>query len=181
LTDNLEPPQVLVTGRHWLGAAGARSIGAVLIDAIASAKQEIIIVAYRLTVSVEEFTSVLESALARGCLVRIVRDDSGAANPAEQAYLHRLLDQFSNLSIWDFKDTSANHSGVALHAKMVIIDRHQAIVGSANFSRNGMVENHELAIKLTGPEARSLALVCDRLVESGQRDGVLVQRKRDEP
>lgn len=51
-------------------------------------------------------------------------------------------------------------------------------MGSAN-SPNGMVENHEIAVKLEASEIGSLAVVCDTLVTNGQREGVLVQRRKD--
>lgn len=172
-------PKVLVTGRLWLGADGARSIGSALVDLINEARQEIIIVAYRLTVAVPDLMQSLESALSRGCLARIVRDVSGEPVPAEENYLKKLVTEFDTLSLWDFRDTSKSTSP-ALHAKMVIVDRTHAILGSANFSRNGMLENHEIAVKLEGSEASSLATACDKLIENGRIEGVLIQRGKDD-
>lgn len=169
-------PQVLVTGRLWLGANGARSIGNSLVDLIDSAKQEIIIVAYRLTIAVPELTQSIESALSRGCLIRIIRDASGDPMALEDEYLNRLLDDFQTFSLWDFRDISGPYN-CALHAKMVVVDRARAIVGSANFSRNGMIENHEIAVRLEGQPVSSLAAACDKLIVNGQREGVLILRR----
>jgi len=177
-SEQRDSPRVLVTGRLWLGAGGARGIGNSLVELIDSAKQEIIVVAYRLTLAVPELTQSLESALSRGCLVRVVRDTSGEPVAAEEKYLKQLLSDFEIFSLWDFRDRSGQIN-CALHAKMVIADRSKAIVGSANFSRNGMVENHELAVKLEGSEVRLLAVVCDTLIANGQREGVLLQRRKD--
>lgn len=170
--------QVLVTGRLWLGADGARSIGNSLVDLIDSAKQEVIIVAYRLTSAVPELTRSLESALSRGCLIRLVLDASGESVALEDNYLNRLLNDFETFSLWEFRDISGPVN-CALHAKMVLVDRARAIVGSANFSRNGMVANHEIAVQLEGPEVGSLAAACDKLIRNGQREGVLTQRMKD--
>ena len=174
-------PQVLVTGRHWLGADGARSIGSVIVDMISSAHQEIIIVAYRLTFSVAEFVQALERALGRGCLVRIVRNCDDHPVPVEEEYIKRLMTQYDTLSVWDFKENNSAQQGFALHAKMVIVDRGHAVVGSANFSKNGMIENHEVAVELFGMVVKSLGVVCDRLLENGQREGVLIKRTANEP
>lgn len=176
-----EVPQVLVTGRLWLGADGARSIGACLIELLNEAQQEIIIVAYRLTVAVPEFISSLESALARGCYVRIIRDRASELVQAEERYIERLLNNYSTVSVWDFKELGPPNSNYALHAKMVVVDRSKAILGSANFSRNGMLENHEIAVLLSGQEVRSLGLASDRLIENGTKEGILIQRKKNEP
>lgn len=169
-------PQVLVTGRHWIGVEGSRSIGSVIVEMMSEAQQEIIIVAYRLTVSVVEFLEVLEKALSRGCYVRIIRNVGEVCIPTEEAYLEKLISNYKTLTIWNFKEDTANHTGVALHAKMVIVDRSIAVVGSANFSRNGMIENHEIAIRLSGHEVKSLAAATDKLVENGQKDGVLCKK-----
>lgn len=172
-------PRVLVTGRLWLGADGSRSIGASMIEIINAAKQEVIIVAYRLTVAVPEFVSSLESVLSRGCYLRVVRDCSSEKVEAEERFINRLLKQYTTVSVWDFKEPESSSLNCALHAKMVIVDRSVAIVGSANFSKNGMLENHEIAVKLTGSEVKSLGITCDRLLENGSKEGVLIKRKRE--
>lgn len=173
-------PQVLVTGRLWLGADGSCSIGSAIGDILKEAQQEVIIVAYRLTTGVPEFITLLESALARGCLVRIIRDHAVDVVASEDRYMDKLLQNYRTISVWDFREPNSPNSNYALHAKMVIVDRSKAIVGSANFSRNGMVENHEIAICLTGSEVRSLGVTCDRLIENGVKEGVLIQRKKYE-
>jgi cardiolipin synthase len=162
-----------------LGADGARGIGNALVELIDGAKQEVIIVAYRLTVAVPELTRALESALSRGCLIRIVRDTSGEPVVAEERFLANLLGDHAGLSLWDFLDGTSDLN-CALHAKMVIADRSRAIVGSANFSKNGMVKNHEIAVRLEGPEVSSLARACDDLINNGQREGILILRRKDE-
>lgn len=174
-----ENPQVLVTGRLWLGADGARSIGGSLIELLSEARQEIIIVAYRLTVAVPEFVSSIESALARGCYVRIIRDRADEFVEVEENYIDKLLRHYATVSVWDFRELTPPNLNCSLHAKMVIVDRSAAIVGSANFSKNGMVQNHEIGIRLSGKEVRALGIVCDRLIENGMKEGVLIQRKKN--
>lgn len=170
-----EPPQVLVTGRLWLGADGARSIGSVLGEIIESAAQEVLIVAYRLTIAVPDFVKAVERALARGCYVRLLLDRS-TTDSAEDEYLERLLRHYPTFAVWDFRESTGAYQHCSLHAKMVVVDRSVAIVGSANFSKNGMVENHEMALRVSGRAARSLAIACDSIVENGRREGVVTQR-----
>ncbi len=166
-------PEVLVTGRLWLGADGAPSIGSCLIELLEEAQNEIIIIAYRLTIAVPEFNTALEKALGRGCLVRIVMNRTGPAIASEDAHFNRLLKQFKTLSIWHFKEHGADGDNLALHAKVLLVDRKVGVVGSANFSRNGMIENHEIGLKISGAVARSVAVASDKLIENGLKEGLL--------
>lgn len=171
----LDNTRVLVTGRLWMGTDGTRAIGPALIEMIKKAKQEVMIVAYRLTVAHEELGHSLESALARGCIVTIVLDRSGAPVAAEDSFLNRLLKNYHNWVVWDFHETSGSQN-VALHAKLVIVDRRTALIGSANFSRNGLVENHELALSVAGKTARSLCTAVESLIQQATKAGVVTKR-----
>ena len=167
--------QIFVTGRYWTGVAGTLAIGPALFDLINHGDQEITIVAYRLTVSVKEVRQALEAALGRGCEVRLILDKSGEENPSETGFFGKLMQAFPNLTIWDFQD----HSGdkfAALHAKMLIVDRKKAIVGSANFSRNGLIENHEIAFSIEGGSVSKLCKIIDELITGASLAGVLKRR-----
>lgn len=173
-----QPPNILVTGRLWLGADGARSIGASLVEMVDSSKQEVIIVAYRLTSAAKDFVASVEGALARGCLVKIIRNSSKEPQPFEDQLVERLVRQYTTASVWDFREPNASpEDNIELHAKLVVVDRSVAVVGSANFSKNGMHRNHEIGIRVHGAEARSLAIACEQLIENGQKEGVVFQRK----
>lgn len=172
--------KVLVTGRLWLGADGARSIGANLIGLLDGAKQDVTIVAYRLTTAASEFVSSLDAALARGCIVRIIRNLPPQDKRVEEE--ERLIDRWvrdysSTLGVYDFRENGPQSDRYELHAKMVVIDRSIAVIGSANFSKNGMIKNHELAVRMEGAEVKSLVAACDQMVSNGLKEGVLIQRR----
>lgn len=53
---------------------------------------------------------------------------------------------------------------IDLHAKLVVIDRQKAIVGSSNLSRRGLLTNYELALVVEGMAVAEIANVVDRLI-----------------
>ena len=168
---------ILVTGNLWIGAEGARPIGTSLHEMIVGAKSEITIVAYRLTVSMRDFIDEIEQALARGCVVRIVLDGENSGHESEQQVLSRLIQAYSSqLQIFDFISNRASVTPVALHAKAIVCDRKKAIIGSANFSKNGLEANHEMAVYLSGKPVRQVSKAIDKLINDGRKAGTLVPR-----
>jgi len=140
-----------------------------------SAKQEVIVVAYRLTAGHGQLREALESSLARGMIVKIVINKEKDQHPVEKAFIDELLKRYSNLSVWDFDDDK-NDMNVALHAKLVVADRSRAVIGSANFSKNGLLENHEIAVCVSGSQARSTCVLVETLIDQGLKTGVLKKR-----
>lgn len=169
--------RVLVTGRLWVGARGARTTGSVLFDMMADTHQELIVVAYRFTIAMRELRKSFEGVLGRGCLVKLIIDSSNGIHAAEAKYLDNLLRNYPNFELWDFLDKDSEGRGAQLHAKVVISDRRMAVVGSANLSKNGLVANHELGLQITGRPVTGICYAIDQMLEDGQKTGVLRRRK----
>lgn len=170
-----ERSQIVLTGRLWLGANGSRGIGTMLIEMISEAKSEITIVAYRLTIAVAELNIAIEKALARGCIVRIILDARSSELEVEKNFFESLIrDYRQQIEVLDFSTTDKNF--VSLHAKVVVCDRKKALVGSANFSKNGLENNHEMAVLLTGKAVKNVAKSIDQLVKEGIRLNALTKR-----
>jgi len=53
-----------------------------------------------------------------------------------------------------------------LHAKVVVVDREKAVLGSANFSWGGMSAHYEVGVLLEGPEAWTLSKLVDDVANS---------------
>lgn len=180
MTDDIK---ILATGNLLLGTLGVRTIGKVLLEMMRETKQELLIAAYRFTCSLPELRDGLESVLARGCNVQMILDAAECENDmASEGYLSGLLQSSPNLQIWDFigsKVQAGNETYVArLHAKVVLMDRKKAVVGSANFSRNGLMENHELAVQFSGKPVVGLARSIDKFLTRGRASGALRLRTR---
>jgi phosphatidylserine/phosphatidylglycerophosphate/cardiolipin synthase-like enzyme len=169
-------PKILVTGKFWLGADGSRAIGPVLIELLEKARQDVLIVAYRFTVAHEELCRALRSAAARGCLIKIILDRPDTLHPAEERFLENLIKDYPTCCVWEFFDNNSPSGIRSLHAKAVVVDRNQAVVGSANFSNNGLLENHELAVWLSGKAAKSVCKAAEQLIDEGTKANV-VRRK----
>lgn len=53
-----------------------------------------------------------------------------------------------------------------LHAKVVVVDRKKAVLGSANFSWGGMAAHYEIGVLLEGDEAWTLSKLVDDVADS---------------
>ena len=68
---------------------------------------------------------------------------------------------FQTFHLYDFG------SEADLHAKLIVVDREKALIGSSNLSWNGEVANYELAILIEdNNEANKIASTADRLINS---------------
>jgi phosphatidylserine/phosphatidylglycerophosphate/cardiolipin synthase-like enzyme len=154
--------KVVVTGPGWMGD-GLGSIETALERLMREATREILITAYSVTSGADRLLDWLEDALARGVEVRlIVNRVSGQAAVKTIKRLHRLVGTYPYFYLYDFQpDEQAD-----LHAKIFVVDRDRALIGSSNLSRRGLLNNHELAVLIQGVPVRSVASAIDRLVNS---------------
>lgn len=178
-----EEIELLVTGRYFLESPSAVLIGRRLIEIIAGTKNELVIVAYRFTLAVSEFQNEFEKALVRGCRVILVldnsyKDDSNSAVFID--YIDRMASKYNALEVWEFNGQMVNANGgyrSQLHAKMIVSDGNTAVVGSANFSRNGLKENHEVAVVLKDSSAHAIVSMIEGFIVGAKHDGHLKLRK----
>ncbi|HJU14244.1 MAG TPA: phospholipase D-like domain-containing protein [Candidatus Nitrosotalea sp.] len=149
--------QILATGPEFIGE-GVRGTGPVIEEIIGDAQNEIQILAYLFTTS-GRVLSLLESSLRKGIRVTIVINEFEKQNDDIKEKITALINEFSHLKVVNFhKD-----GGEQLHAKVVVVDRKKAIVGSANFSWGGMTRNYEIGILLEGEGAWKLGKLVDDL------------------
>jgi cardiolipin synthase len=134
-------------------------------ELIASAREEIHIAAYLIAGSFVRLLNLLEAALERGVKVHLLLNRHDDHPPELRERLSSLKKRFAHVRITDFQDSE----GSQLHAKALVIDRKKAVIGSANFSRGGMVVNHELAVLFEGDQAWYLAKLIDDLAHQTDR------------
>jgi cardiolipin synthase len=140
-----------------------RGVVAVMEELVVSAKQEIHILAYVFRSSANSFLDLIESALQRGVAVTIVVNVIPNEPLSLEGRLKNLNSAYAHASIVRFVDLN----GSQLHAKVLVADRSHAVVSSANFTRGGLVANHEIGVLLHGTDARTLAELADQLANSG--------------
>jgi cardiolipin synthase len=176
----MDKVKVLATGQMFLKSPETILIGRALNELMDETRTELQIVAYRFTTSVQEFRDSFERVLHRGCNITLVLDQSSPDTDGySDTYVKSKLKEFKNLTVWDFTGLQVEGSQKyisQLHAKTVISDRKKAVVGSANFSRNGLLENHELALLIEGEKVLTLAKAIDELISNGRLNNSIRQR-----
>jgi phosphatidylserine/phosphatidylglycerophosphate/cardiolipin synthase-like enzyme len=153
----------VATGLGWLGS-GVESIERQATKMLASAHGEVILTAYLITTGSERVLSVLVHALESGVLVKLLVNQLDAQDPTVRQTIEQLSRRFpATFKVSNF--TSGGEGGI-LHAKVMVVDRSMALVGSSNLTLNGMVRSHELAVFIEGPAANRIAGCVDLLLQS---------------
>lgn len=133
----------------WTGPESQQSGGrltlAVLADLIGEARREILLVSYATLPSVE-VRSTLADAAARGVEITTLLERQ-ADNPQFNGHGDPFPEIRARRLYWPGPDRP---SGAAMHAKMLVVDRHVALVGSANLTGYGLERNLECGVLVRG-------------------------------
>jgi cardiolipin synthase len=149
---------ILATGTDFI-KAGARGIQPVTEETVRHARREVQVLAYVLTPEALSLLDLIESAAERGVKVSIIVNGLDGQPSVIKSKLRRLVEMFPYVRVSSFE----NEDGGQLHAKIIIVDREAAIVGSANLTWRGMFSNYEIAILVRGDAAWKLATIFDSL------------------
>lgn len=155
-------PRVFVTGTGWIGT-GLGSIATATDDLLALARNEILIASYAIGVGAFPFLRKVIQRAEAGLSVRLVINRVSHQPPDVRTILLDGVRQHARLRIYDFEPGTAASD---LHAKVLVVDRAAALVGSANLSRSGFVSNHELAVLVHGASAEAVGAALVRLMSS---------------
>ena len=151
--------KVVVTGIDWMGG-GVGSIETAMRQLFQDAKQEILLTVYTITSGADMLFEWLEIALNRGVEIKMVVNRLDDLAPGVVYKLHQFKQSYPHFYLYNFKSDDY----VDLHAKLIVVDRQKAIVGSSNMSRRGLLTNYELALTVEGHVATQIASVVDRLI-----------------
>lgn len=169
LTDasrRIDRVSLAVTGLAWLGS-GIPSVEQEMHALIRPAKREIQICAYAVTIgSLDMLTEVREIA-QQGVQVTIVLNELRNQPYPVQHFLKQAVGDLGER--WKLFSFGGESKYGQLHAKIVVVDRRAALVGSANLSFHGMVSNHEMALVVRGPSAEAVATRMDMLESACER------------
>jgi phosphatidylserine/phosphatidylglycerophosphate/cardiolipin synthase-like enzyme len=155
--------RVVATGIAWLGG-GVAAVERTMADLVASAKQEIVLTAYSMTLGSERIWDELERALATGVRCTLVIDRYDQQDAEARTLLGRLATMYpATMQMFEFVPVDDRDG---LHAKVVVVDREAALIGSANLSHRGLVSAHELSVVVEGPTAGQIVEQVERLLRS---------------
>jgi len=145
------------TGSSVVGRS-ARSIQSVMEEMLLEAEDEIIIAAYTISGNLQDFFQLLWRAAARGVRVVIIINRIKSQPANVRRILENLSSEFPHVKIYDFTDETCS-----LHMKVIAVDRKKALIGSANLTWRGMVENLELGIVVEGEVAEEVSKLLENL------------------
>lgn len=169
----------------WTGpeVAGSevRRTEAVAREIIAGANEQLLIVGYWLVASSAQIRALIELLIEKareGVKVRFVLDPSekswGSDNfkSLDERWPPSLVEAPRTVFSWgDGLDRAVSKSGEhfdrLLHAKVIVADRRDALVTSANLTQAGLLENLEMGLRIQGPMAGAVVKHFDLLIDDG--------------
>lgn len=151
--------KVVATGSAWIGR-GTGSVESAIEDILREAREEIQIAAFRITEGGVQFLKSIENCLEKGIRTTLIINRFGSQPPAVQNLLDDMTRRFPHFVQIDFRPKNKLED---LHAKIIVVDRSLALIGSPNLSWKGLVLNHELGAVISGPAAARIAHLIDEL------------------
>ncbi|HAD06863.1 MAG TPA: endonuclease [Anaerolineaceae bacterium] len=151
--------RVVVSGLGWLGS-GTGSIESAIEDLLRNARKEILLTVYSIG-QADRIFDLLDAALSRGVKVQMVVNRLSKQHAMVLKRLEELRKKYPYFSLFSFDPQEERGD---LHAKVMVVDRSRALVGSSNLSYNGMVTNLEMAALIEGKEAENIADLIAKVI-----------------
>lgn len=153
----MKDTEIVATGPELIGL-GYRAIEPVIEEMLLNAKRWIHIMSFVFTPSAMHILELLEVAAQKGVDIKIVINRLGRQDKGIRYRLEQLKATYPDyVTLVDFRDPNKRQ----LHAKVLVIDRKIAFVGSANLSWGGMTSNYEIGIIVHNSGAWELANLID--------------------
>ena len=147
--------EIIATGPEFTGR-GIRSFESVLEEIVKNAQKEIQIASYTISPSAIHVLELLKNQAEKGVKVSLIVNDTQSVDSTVKNFFSFIKERlFGVFSIYEFYPATGRN----LHAKVVVVDRNRAILGSANLSWGGFISNCELGIFIEGEIAWKLSLI----------------------
>jgi phosphatidylserine/phosphatidylglycerophosphate/cardiolipin synthase-like enzyme len=119
---------------------------------------------------VQEFFKIITDLLKNERSVVIIANDNESkkmpsCNPDAKVKLKELQKKYPDRFQYYLFNSKSVHAGKILHAKLVVVDRQIALIGSANISMSALSSNYEVMIKISGDVVSRLSLMLDNLTK----------------
>ncbi len=161
---------IAVTGTAWMGG-GVGSVQSSIEEMLGKAGKEVQIAIYEMT-DYQGFLPLLRPCLGRGVHITMIINRYASHSSSLRTALQELRMRFPHFDLFDFCPERKSED---LHAKVIVVDRGAALVGSANMTWKGLVGNHELAVIVSGEVASKVGMLLDKLCEDPRTS--LVEKK----
>lgn len=142
------------------GSPLARRVASVAESLIDAARFELIVVTYALTEGAEFLLRRVIAAQKRGVKTQLILDEG-----SEKVRLLKVL--WGSTPLPEIYVLAEGSHLRTLHAKVILRDREEALIGSANVTWSGMRNNLEMGALLKGPSVASFADALHDLIRSG--------------
>ena len=169
------PPSAVWTGPE-VDTSELRSTASVVSDIVEGASNEVLVVGYWLvgvSADMQELVGQLRAKAQAGVRVRFIFDREekgyGSSNFVELAKLWPASPPSPQrgLFTWSPKITD-NSAPPKLHAKVIIADRYDGLVTSANLTKAGFASNLEMGVRVQGRAAKAIVHHFERMMLAGQ-------------
>jgi phosphatidylserine/phosphatidylglycerophosphate/cardiolipin synthase-like enzyme len=152
-------PEIVTSGSGWV--LGARDTRGVILEMIRSARTEILLVVYTATEGAREIVEALAEKAKEGLnIILLAEKEMDVAT----SILHMWPSGAPRPPVFlDNSDAIARK----VHGKVLVIDRHDLLVTSANLTHLGLDVNLEIGIRIRGRPADRIAEGIVALCRSG--------------
>jgi phosphatidylserine/phosphatidylglycerophosphate/cardiolipin synthase-like enzyme len=166
------------SGKAWMGY-NSRNIADLLFEELRLAGKSVQISSFSIgndTDVLRDFFDILEKKLDDGKSsaredhtfhVSMIINDDGQKNSQNSFAKEKISELQYNYPeqffASFFKQTKIGNLHKTLHAKLVVIDGHIALVGSANLSKGALEASYEIMLKVKGEVAFNLAKMLQKL------------------
>jgi phosphatidylserine/phosphatidylglycerophosphate/cardiolipin synthase-like enzyme len=155
--------RVVVSGSAWMGGS-LGSVESALYRMFEQANDEVIFVVYSISGASEMLFKQLVAMLQRGIRIRMIINRFADQHISVQRQLRQLHQAHPHLM--QLLSFTPPQEQADLHAKVIVVDRQWALVGSANLSLRGLMNNHELGVVVEGSVAAEIGRAIDVLMAS---------------
>ncbi len=156
--------EIIATGPEFI-KHGIRGFESAAESLIAGAQKEILIVSYLITKGALPLFEKIVNMAERGICTTVVINSLIEADEIIRDYLLEVQKKsYPLFRVFSFRDIN----GCNMHAKVMVVDRQKAIVGSANLSWGGIAGNYEIGVLLVGEIVWKIANLIDELIANGK-------------
>lgn len=156
--------QIVCTAPFGTGVP-VRATFATTVEMIRTAKQEILVVGYLFTEGAKQVLHELATAgRERAVAVTLVGNRLTEHLGVLKSAWGRQIPRPNLLS----READPTDMLAALHAKLLVCDRRDALITSANLSSHGLHRNIEIGIRVKSPEMNSLVDFVQSMISTGE-------------